>query len=245
MRADFVFDTARVIEDFAGQSRGLGDHENRQGIIRQAEARQMISKALTLVGGLAGAATLSQYPEFSQQYIQRLGGQVDALAAIVGDFDRSATDNGLTRATALDQLQGTAFLAARKVDMQSAFTRFDRLSGDLALLRLATPIERITMPQRLADPATFSATWSDFRPALPLSEAGAVAAGAGFVVAWGAVRFILSLLLWPFRQRSAARKSAEQRKEPVMRGQAAPQKTPTLRGPNAPRKQPALFRSGP
>lgn len=203
----------------------------------------MIGKALRLVGGLAGAATLSQYPEFSQQYIQRLGGQVDALAAIVGDFDRSATDNGLTRDAALDQLQGTAFLTARKGDMQTAFARFDRLSGDLALLRLATPIERITMPQRLADHATFNATWADFRPALPLSVAGAVAAGAGFVVAWAAVRFILSLLLWPFRRRSASRKAASQRKEPIMRGQPAAPKQPTPRAPNAPRKQPVLRRS--
>ncbi|WP_082224012.1 DUF2937 family protein [Pseudorhodobacter wandonensis] len=203
----------------------------------------MIGKALTLVGGLAGATALSQYPEFSQQYIQRLGGQVDALSAIVADFDRSATDNGLTRGAALDQLQGTAFLAARKVDMQSAFARFDQLSADLTFLRLATPIERITMPQRLADPATLNATWADFRPAVPLTVAGAVATALGFVAGWGAVRFILSLILWPFRRRAAPRKASELRKEPVVRSQPAPQKPPAPRAPNAPRKQPVLHRS--
>lgn len=118
----------------------------------------MISKALTLAGGLAGAAACSQYPEFSQQYIQRLAGQVDALSVVVADFDRSAGANGLTRVAALDQLQGTAFLAARKADMQNAFARFDRLSNNLTFLRLASPVERIAMPHRMADPDKFNAT---------------------------------------------------------------------------------------
>ena len=163
----------------------------------------MIGKVLALAGGLAGAAGLSQYPEFSQQYIQRLAGQVDALTVVVADFDRSARANGLTRDVALDQLQGTAFLAARKGDMQRAFERQERLSNNLTFLRLASPIERITMPHRLADPEIFSATWADYRPALPLTVAGAIAAGLGFFAGWGVVRGLLSLLFWPFRRRYA------------------------------------------
>ncbi len=164
----------------------------------------MIGKALALAGGMVGAVACSQYPEFSQQYIQRLAGQVDALSIIVADFDRSAGASGLTRVAALDQLQGTPFLAARHVDMKNAFARFDRLSNNLTFLRLATPLERIVMRHRLADPDTFNATWADFRPALPLTVAGAVAGGAGFIGGWGAVALILSLLLWPFRWRKAA-----------------------------------------
>jgi hypothetical protein len=193
---------------------------------------QMIGKVLTLAGGLAGAAGLSQYPEFSQQYIQRLGGQVDALSVIVADFDRSATDNNLTREAALDQLQGTAFLAARKVDMQNAFARFDRLSADLTFLRLATPIERIAMPHRLADTETFNATWADFRPAVPLTAAGAVATGVGFVAGWGVLSLLLGLVLWPFRRVKTPRKPAQTqpqtlRQAPVVRSQApAPEPEP-------------------
>lgn len=167
----------------------------------------MIGKALALAGGLTGAAACSQYPEFSQQYIQRLAGQVDALSIIVADFDRSADANGLTRVAALDQLQGTPFLAARKVDMQNAFARFDRQSNNLTFLRLSTPLERIAMPHRLADPDTFNATWADFRPAMPLSVAGAVAGGVGFLGGWGAVGLVLSLLLWPFRRRQGTRRN--------------------------------------
>lgn len=175
----------------------------------------MIGKTLALAGGLMGAAACSQYPEFSQQYIQRLGGQVDALRVIVADFDRSADASGLTRVAALDQLQGTAFLAARKVDMQNAFARFDRLSGNLIFLRLATPVERIAMPHRLADPDTFNATWDDFRPAVPLTVASAVAGGVGFLGGWGAVGLVLFLLAWPFRRRHVSR-----RDEPLLQQKA-------------------------
>lgn len=165
----------------------------------------MIGKVLALAGGVAGAAACSQYPEFSQQYMQRLAGQVDALTAIVSDFDRSAGANGLTRDEALAQLQGTGFLAARRADMQNAFTRQERLTKDLTFLRLATPMERMVMPQRLADPETFRATWADFRPAVPLSVEGGVAAGLGFLGGWAVVAGVLGLMLWPFRRYPARR----------------------------------------
>ncbi|NRB05388.1 MAG: DUF2937 family protein, partial [Rhodobacteraceae bacterium] len=47
----------------------------------------MLGRAIALAGGLAGGLSLSQFPEFSQQYLQRLGGAVDALAVVVTDFD--------------------------------------------------------------------------------------------------------------------------------------------------------------
>ena len=43
-----------------------------------------------MIGGLTGAAGLSQLPEFSQQYLQRLAGQVDELTRQVVEFDQTA-----------------------------------------------------------------------------------------------------------------------------------------------------------
>ncbi len=34
----------------------------------------MLLRAITLAGGIVGAAGMSQFPEYSQQYVQRLGG---------------------------------------------------------------------------------------------------------------------------------------------------------------------------
>lgn len=157
-------------------------------------------KLLALLGGLAGAAGLSQYPEFAQQYLQRLAGQVDALEAVVADFDASAARAGLNREQALAELTGTAFLRGRQDDMRRTFERHDRLSGDLDRLRAASPFERMAMPQRLADPQTFGATWADFRPAVPVTAEGAVAAILGYLGGWLLVTAVVGLLVWPFRR---------------------------------------------
>ena len=165
-------------------------------------------RVLALAAGVAGAAAASQYPAFSQQYIQRLAGQVDALTLVVADFDKSAATSNLSRAAALDQMQGTGFLAARRADMQATFARQRRLSDDLTVLRRASPLARITMPQRLADRATFAATRADFRPALPLTPAGGVAAVLGFMGGSALASGLLSLLAWPFRRRGTRRPGA-------------------------------------
>ncbi len=189
-------------------------------------------RILALAGAVAGAAALSQYPAFSQQYLQRLAGQVDALTVVVMDFDASALDAGLGREAALAQMTGTPFLTARQTDMRRTFARHAMLADHLANLRAATPMQRIAMPHRMADPATLSATWADFEPALPLSAPGAVTATAGFVGGWALIAAALALITAPFRRRSTpARRagSAAQRLEPVLA--ARPSKSaPRLHG---------------
>ena len=55
----------------------------------------MFARVLTLAGGLSGAAGLSQFPEFSQQYAQRLGGAVEELQLFVEEFDADAAGVGM------------------------------------------------------------------------------------------------------------------------------------------------------
>lgn len=162
----------------------------------------MIGKAVFLLGALAGGAGLSQFPEFSQQYLQRLAGQVDALTVVVRDFDASAQKNGLTREEALAEMRGTAFLDDRQQDLRRTFLRHARLSDNLVALREAGPLQRLLMPQRLGDAETLAATWGDFRPAVPVTPDGLAAAGIGFLGGGMALSGLLSLLLWPFRRRA-------------------------------------------
>ena len=159
-------------------------------------------RILAMIGGVSGAAGLSQFPEFSQQYLQRLAGKVDALTAVVADFDASADENGLSRDAALAELSGTPFLEDRQNDLRRSFADHARLSSDLAQLRAASPLQRLTMPQRLDDLETLQAAWADFRPAIPATLDGAVTAGIGYISGWGLVAGLLSLLAWPFRRRA-------------------------------------------
>lgn len=151
--------------------------------------------ALRLVAAACCAAALSQFPAFTDQYLQRLGGQIDAMSLVARDFDASAARAGLDRAAALAQLSGSRFRDAHGADMGRLFIRLDRARADYELLRRATPLERLLLPQRLRDPQTAAAVWRDFSPALPVTRAGLMAGLLGAVIGW----LIAGLLLMPFR----------------------------------------------
>ncbi|AJE48072.1 DUF2937 family protein [Celeribacter indicus] len=157
-------------------------------------------KALALAGGLLGAAIVSQFPEFTQQYTQRLGGQVEALEVVIEDFDASARRAEMTREEALASMGGSVFLENRRRDMRNTIDRHARLTADLAALRASGPLERLTMPQRVADTELALSTYHDFVPALPLSLAGGISALVGYGLGWGLVSALLAFLFWPFRR---------------------------------------------
>lgn len=184
-------------------------------------------RVLCLAGGLAGAAGLSQFPEFSQQYLQRLAGQVDALTVVVKDFDASAFTAGLGREDALEQMAGTPFLESRQLDMRRTFARHARLTENLILLRQAGPLARLTQPHRMADPETLAATWADFTPAVPVSVAGVASAGTGFAAGWGLFAALLAAAAAPFRRQRSTPKQPVRRSEPAIR-QDPPVARPTL-----------------
>lgn len=162
----------------------------------------MILRGLTLAGGIAGAAATSQFPEFSQQYAQRLGGAVDALAEVVADFDASAAAVGLDRSEALAQMQGSAFLQRRQADMAQTFVRYDRLSADLAALEGQGPFMRAYNLPRLRDAQITRAAWDAYQPAVPLNFAGISFAVIGFILGSAALGLLFKLLFWPFRRRA-------------------------------------------
>jgi hypothetical protein len=146
--------------------------------------------------------TLSQAPEYTQQYSQRLAGAVDELSAIIGQFDADAAEFGLTRQEGLERYGAStdAFLAERGTSMQAIVDRHARLSEQLAELRGAPPTERLFELARYFDTDVGAATLEDFRPALLTIEGlghALVGLAGGFVVFWLAT----GLAVAPFRRR--------------------------------------------
>ena len=165
----------------------------------------MILRVLVLLSGFAGGLVGSQFPEFSQQYLQRLGGAVDALEDVVADFDASAEAVGLDRGAALEQMRGTPFMERRRIDMTRTFARYDALSRDLAMLQNEGPFMRAYRLPHMTDSDIARAAWAVYRPAVPLTFAGmtftATGAALAAVLGWA----LLRMLLWPFgRSRGAA-----------------------------------------
>lgn len=198
-------------------------------------------RILTFIVGLLGATGLSQFPEFSQQYLQRLAGAVDELRRVVADFDASAEGVGMTREQALAALSEGEFQQARQADMRRTITRSEDLSADLEALRSASMLRRVMQPQRFTDAEIARAAWGDFKPAVPVTATGAGFAAAGFGLGWGFAALFWGVLGWPFR---ALRRRSSRPKE-VSQGQVevgpGPLVAPARAGQGArPRQEPQL-----
>lgn len=141
-------------------------------------------RILAMAGGIAGAVGLSQFPEFSQQYLQRLSGAVDELRVVATAFDTSARATGLSRDEALSRLQGSEFEDELRATMAGQLARYDRLSRDYAALNGAPPLERLAQVWRFSDPELARRTWDHYRPAVPATTDGLICAGIGYGAGW-------------------------------------------------------------
>lgn len=155
----------------------------------------MIARILILVLGLGGGVTTAQFPEFVQQYGQRLGGAADELASIVQTFDADAARHNLTRAEALQRYDdtGDAFLGARGQRMAETVRRYERLSEHRDALQEAAPFERLAVFVRDFDPEFAQATLAVYKPAVPVTQEGLAHAAVGLLAGFAGGRLILSI----------------------------------------------------
>lgn len=152
-----------------------------------------MTRIVNIVGGVLLAGSLSQFPEFSQQYVQRLGGAVDELSTVVRDFDKSAAATGQSRAKALASLTGTEFLSRRQDDMRRTIGRHEQLVLDYKNLRDANVYARLAYIARYPDSAIAGQTWADFQPAIPLTPEGLALTLIGYLSGYGAFSGLFGL----------------------------------------------------
>ena len=178
----------------------LGSPKIRNG---WAGSGMAVIRLLTMAGGLAGAVSMSQFPEFSQQYLQRLSGAVDELRAVVVSFDQSAVNAGLTREEALAELNGSSFQSELQGNLTGQINRYERLSTDYAKLKEIEPLQRLAQVYRFNDTELARRTWSDYRPAVPVTIDGFICAAIGYAIGWLALAGVFALILRLFRRRKA------------------------------------------
>ena len=149
-------------------------------------------RALSIMGGLALGFGFAQFPEYAQQYEQRLGGAVDELKIIVDDFDRGAQSFGLSREDALMRyaVSPDEFLQDRGLSMRMTIARYDRLSADLAQMQAASPIGRVQLLPHYLDSDVGARALENFAPGVPVTGEG---------LAWGLTGTAIGyLILYPF-----------------------------------------------
>jgi len=147
-----------------------------------------MGKLMNITGGVGLGVMLSQFPEYSQQYVQRLGGAVDELQTVVSDFDSSAQATGNTREVALSGMaSGDDFLRRRGEDMGRTISRYTYLNESYGLLKDAGAYERLAYVRRLGDPQITKNAFADFQPAIPLSIDALVLLFGGYIFGYGAI----------------------------------------------------------
>jgi hypothetical protein len=158
------------------------------------------------IGGLGLAITLSQFPEYAQQYTQRLGGAVDELRVITEDFDRAAAQGGLDRASALARYNASNddFLSGRGSSMSATFQRYEHLNATLARIEGADPLERLQSLPAYLDTDIGQRTLENYRPAVPVTMEGILYAGGGFILGYLVLSGLWRFCAMPFRRRRYA-----------------------------------------
>lgn len=157
-------------------------------------------RTLAMIGGIAGAVALSQFPEFSQQYMQRLSGARTELKVITAGFDLTASAAGYSRDEALEKMGGSDFQNDLRDQMQDNFDRYDRLDASYAALKGSEPLMRLTKLWHFRDTDLVQRTWNEYRPAVPVTADGILCAGIGYVGGWLIVSLLLGAFMRPFRR---------------------------------------------
>lgn len=165
-------------------------------------------RLLSMAGAVLAAVAVSQVPEYTQQYAQRLGGAIDELTAIIERFDEDASASGLSRQEGLERYLASSdeFIADRGQSMQVIFDRHQLLVSQREALHNSSPIDRVSAMARYFDNDVGAAALEEFKPAVPVNTEGltfaAVGLGLGYALVWSA----WSLAALPFRRRRKADK---------------------------------------
>ena len=159
----------------------LQTHLNVRMVRIAPGAERMLDRILCA----AGAVAFSQFPEFVQQYLQRLEGHLDEARLALDRFRDAASQSGMT----LEQLVSGASqnpdpaIARLGEVVRAASTRVQELAAADQALRQSTLVTRPFVFLAHADWRIARATLSIYRPAVPTTGEGLLYAGAGMVVA--------------------------------------------------------------
>ncbi|MES0811844.1 DUF2937 family protein [Roseibium sp. SCPC15] len=166
-----------------------------------------MARVLIIVVMLISGTATSQLPEFSQQYRQRLGGAIDALEEVLADFKRDAAQFGLSLQEAIDRQLASddPFIKARGNSMAAAEVRLSSLKQQQLELSGAGSIERLVIFARGFDRRLAQATMQDYQPAVPVTVAGLLSAGAGALGGFLIIRLLIGLTRIGRRRNTAVR----------------------------------------
>ena len=164
----------------------------------------MFARRIAVAIGLLAALLGTQWPEFSQQYRQRLGGALDEVTRALDAFASDAASQSLTPDAALERLAANADPLAREraEAVKAERVRKARIADSLQAMKDAGPMARLVVMARDYDGQVAAGAYQAFEPAIPLGSEGWIVGAVGFVIGWLATH----VTAWPVRRRLALRR---------------------------------------
>jgi len=139
-------------------------------------------KLLQILAGLTGGGALAQFPEFYQQYLQRLAGRMDEVRQRADEIAGDAMANGLDVQTYIVRFLDSPAHAMEGERMAEALESAARLDAAYGALAHAGAWQQLPLFLRHFDAALARDTGSLFQPALPLTFGGLIYALDGAAV---------------------------------------------------------------
>jgi len=174
-------------------------------------ARKLDSLGGAVVAAVGGGGA-SQWREFLQQYLQRLGGHIDEARRNV---DHLAELHAIAEGGQKQVVQGM---------LDSSQERVDSLTGAMQAITTADPwVQPVTFARHM-DPLIARATLDLFQPALPLDTVSLVWAGIGMVLSLIIYEGVKETLWAPIgiTRGVARRRERRQRARPAVRERIEP-----------------------
>jgi hypothetical protein len=158
----------------------------------------MLMRRLALFFAMLFGIVCAQFPEYAQQYRQRLGGALDELNAIIARFDTDAAQNGLSEDQGVTHLRDNpdSLVRAQGNQMKDLITRRERLQRQAQTFTDDGSFKRVWELATQADPHIAWRAYQSFEPGVPVTSEGFVSAAIGFVIGGG----LIKLLGWPFER---------------------------------------------
>ena len=164
----------------------------------------MLIRRLALFFAMIFGLVAAQFPEYAQQYRQRLGGAIDELNTIITRFDQDAAQGGMSEHEGVTRLQHNpdVFVQGRGDQMNEIIARRDKLERQSQIYTDSGSFRRVWELATQADPYIAWRAYQTFEPGIPVTTEGIVSAAVGFVVGWGLIR----LLGWPIERHHRRRR---------------------------------------
>ncbi len=144
----------------------------------------LIARAVYLTAAALGGSTSSQFPEFFQQYVQRLGGHLDQAVLQANRIKDAAAAEKLSLSDYLDSFLTSQVSAHRRQGeiLVQELDDVERLRNSLEALMQSPVWQRPFVMASQAEPDILQAAATAFKPAIPITPEGFVYAAVGGIL---------------------------------------------------------------